>query len=115
MKVCFHVDQNERWSTCLANVYNTFKYADENQEEIPMVVIANSEAVSQLADREENKAFLTELQTYMDQGLVVQACQNALKGQDLTADDLPQGMEVVPAGIIALAQKQDEGYAYIRP
>lgn len=115
MKVCFHVDQNERWATCLANIYNTLKYRDEEKVTLDLVVVANSEAVTALKATEDNKDFLQELQAYMGQGLVVQACANALRGHEIASQDLAPGIDVVPAGIIALVQKQEEGYAYIRP
>ncbi|WP_202583307.1 DsrE family protein, partial [Tetragenococcus halophilus] len=44
-------------------------------------------------------------------------CRNALKGHALLehANLKTITHEVVPAGVVALAEKQQEGYAYIRP
>ena len=50
-----------------------------------------------------------------DQGVVFAACSNALKGQGIAADRLAPFVAVVPAGVRELADRQMEGYAYIKP
>lgn len=49
-------------------------------------------------------------------GVTVQLCRNALKAQGMELDEnlLPDHMEIVPAGIVALAQAQHEGFAYVK-
>ena len=115
MKICFHVDQNERWATCLGNIKNTLAYFEEARIEGSIVVIANSEAVQQLVAEQVDEASLHAIQAFIDRKVVVAACRNALAGNDISEDALIPGVRTVPAGIIALAEKQEEGYAYIRP
>ena len=43
------------------------------------------------------------------------ACNNALAANHLTAADIYQFITIVPAGVVELAQKQTEGFAYIKP
>ena len=47
--------------------------------------------------------------------VVISVCNNALKGNNITVDDLFDFVTVVPAGVVELAEKQFEGYAYIKP
>ncbi|WP_380082978.1 DsrE family protein [Deinococcus lacus] len=52
----------------------------------------------------------------MEAGVTVQLCHNALVAQGMESEGaaLPSGMQVVPAGVVALAEAQAEGWAYIR-
>lgn len=43
------------------------------------------------------------------------ACQNTMKAQKLTRDDMLPAIGYVSAGVVELMKKQQEGYAYIRP
>jgi hypothetical protein len=48
-------------------------------------------------------------------GIRVVACQNTMKAQKLTKEDMLGTIGYVPAGVVELMKKQQEGYAYIRP
>ena len=43
------------------------------------------------------------------------ACENTMKGMKLTKDDMLPNTSYVPAGVVEIMKKQQEGYAYIRP
>ena len=49
------------------------------------------------------------------EGVVFAACHNALRAQALDPKDLIEKTLVVPVGVIELAQKQQAGFAYIKP
>ena len=49
------------------------------------------------------------------EGVVFAGCHNALRAQALDPKDLIEKTLVVPAGVIELAQKQQAGFAYIKP
>lgn len=48
-------------------------------------------------------------------GIKVVACENTMKAQKLTKDDMLASIGFVPSGVVELMKKQKEGYAYIRP
>jgi len=48
-------------------------------------------------------------------GIKVVACENTMKAQKLTKDDMLASIDFVPSGVVELMKKQKEGYAYIRP
>ncbi len=49
------------------------------------------------------------------EGVVFAACRNALRAQAIEPESLLEKTVVVPAGVIELAQKQQAGFAYIKP
>ena len=55
------------------------------------------------------------MKTLSGEGIRFAACGNALKGTGLTKADIFDFVTVVPAGVVELAERQAEGYAYIRP
>lgn len=48
-------------------------------------------------------------------GIKVVACENTLAAQKLAKADMLPDIGYVPAGVIELMNKQQQGYAYIRP
>jgi len=48
-------------------------------------------------------------------GVKVIACENTMRGQKLTKADMLNGIGYVPAGVVELMSKQQQGWAYIRP
>ena len=49
-------------------------------------------------------------------GVKFRACGNTLNANDLDADDLSFGVEVVTSGVAEIGRLQlEEGYAYIKP
>lgn len=113
MKVIYHVDEAERWSLVLGNVKNMVSYYEEQGEAYVIEVLANSAAVlGYAASHPEHQAEMKEL---AGRGVVFAACRNALRANSLEAADLFAFVTVVPAGVVELAERQAEGYAYIRP
>ena len=48
-------------------------------------------------------------------GVRVEACENTMRGQKLAQTDMLNGIGYVPAGVVEIMQKQQQGYAYLRP
>jgi intracellular sulfur oxidation DsrE/DsrF family protein len=48
-------------------------------------------------------------------GVKILACENTMRAQKLTQADMLPGIEYVPAGVVELMQRQQQGWAYIRP
>jgi intracellular sulfur oxidation DsrE/DsrF family protein len=48
-------------------------------------------------------------------GVKVVACEITMKGQKLTRTDMLNGIGYVPAGVVELMSKHQQGWAYIRP
>jgi intracellular sulfur oxidation DsrE/DsrF family protein len=55
------------------------------------------------------------VQALHDQGLVVTACRNTLRSEDIPPERLVPGAVIVPSGIAHLVLRQREGWSYVRP
>lgn len=111
IKVLFHVDECEKWELVLANCRNLLKAAGENRPEIE--VVANSEAVKGMVQSSDADADL--MQQLAGAGVGFIACNNALTGLGIQKEQLLPFVRVVPAGVLELALRQSEGFAYIKP
>jgi len=48
-------------------------------------------------------------------GVKIVACENTMRAQKLTQGDMLTGIGYIPAGVVELMQRQQQGWAYIRP
>ena len=111
-KIIFHINEMDRWQGLLSNAANLLA-AYEGEDRAPLVeVLANGWAVGGYLLGAQHIEVMNLL---ADQGIVFTVCGNALKGQGITADRLAPFVTVVPAGVRELADRQMEGYAYIKP
>jgi intracellular sulfur oxidation DsrE/DsrF family protein len=109
VKVIFHVDEMSKWQLALKNISNLLKAVDADKSYIE--VLANSEAVKFYTEDNKDK-------TIMDlsaKGVKFAACNNALKSLNIKKQHIFDFVEVVPVGVLELINRQQEGYAYIKP
>ena len=48
-------------------------------------------------------------------GVAVQACENTMRNQKLVRADMHPGVGYVPAGVVQIIKRQQDGGAYLRP
>jgi intracellular sulfur oxidation DsrE/DsrF family protein len=48
-------------------------------------------------------------------GVKVVACENTMRAQKLVKDDMLHGIGYVGAGVVEIMQRQQQGWAYLRP
>ncbi len=108
-----HVDDNDpaRLNLAFNNVAN-YRAALQG-EDFRVVMVANGPAV-QLFTR-ANTALAERGAKLMAEGLSIRLCNNALKSFNVSRDDLWEGCEVVPAGVVEIVRLQREGFAFLRP
>lgn len=104
MKVVFHVDELAKWQEAFHNIRNLTK-ADSS---VKIVLLVNGAAIKGYLD-EANQEFLSL------ENVEFHACNNAMRANQISAEDLPKNVIVVPAGVLDLIQLQTTGYAYIKP
>lgn len=116
MKVLYHLDSEAKWHMVLENVKNMLKYGKENNTPFEIEVVANGVAVMGLQQHaaEKSKWYL-EMDELSREKVVFAACNNALNMFDLKPEQLCAFVQVVPAGVVEIAEKQEEGYSYIKP
>lgn len=116
MNVLFHIDRSVNWNITVANVMNMLDYGKSENITFTIEIVANGEAVVELSNQASSENKLDEkLKAIADQGVIIAACNNALKAHNLNAADLHTFITIVPAGVVEIASKQAEGYSYIRP
>lgn len=114
-KVIFHIDELNKWNLVLKNVSNLLAAIGKNSFYIE--VLANAEAVKayNISSEEIDINVVNSLKELNAKGIKFVACNNALKGFNLEKKDINPFVEVVPAGVLELVEKQMEGYSYIKP
>lgn len=116
MNVLFHICENCKWKSVLDNVRNMIKECRESGESFKIEVLSNGTSVITLKEQAAmNLKMISEFIELSKEGAVFAACRNSLHKFDVCEEDLIPFVEVVPAGVIEIARKQEAGYAYIKP
>ena len=119
MKVIFHVDELEKWSTALTNIKNLIDYCETEGVEREIELLANGEAVKFLTTLPVDSAKAAGLEGAVadlaGRQVTVAACNNALNKYQIGRELLLPCVTVVPAGVVELAVRQEQGFAYIKP
>lgn len=112
VSVIFHVDECVKWSLLLKNVANLLEAV--RPETARIEVLANAEAVKQYVPGEAAPN-LQAMRELAGRGVRFAACGNALKGLNIPYEQLAPFVQVVPSGVLELAERQAQNYAYIKP
>jgi intracellular sulfur oxidation DsrE/DsrF family protein len=100
----------QKWNLALNNAKNvqTDLGADKTEIEVvaygPGIGMLKADAI--VANRIEDAGAA---------GVKVVACENTMKAQKLSRDDMNRKIDYVAAGVVELMHRQQQGYAYIRP
>lgn len=111
MKAVFHIDEIEKWNLLISNVQNLLKALTESMFEIE--IVANAAAVKGYLIKDSN--FTNELTELSTRGIKICACKNALNGLNIKQDEIFEFVKIVPVGVKELIDKQNDGFAYIKP
>ena len=110
LKVILHIDENHKWNTLLSNVKNLKEWLIQNKEPGKIEILVNGEAVEMVL-----KSSPVDLVEVFKRDVKVAVCQNSLNMRGYKEGMLQKGCTVVPAGIVELVQKQNSGFAYVKP
>lgn len=115
MKILLHIDQTERWSAVQGNLINLANAKQNLRPDLDIEVVVTGEAIQQLVDNDDNRALKETLKKATDVGFVIAGCNNSLNRFKIAPEDLFSFVRVVPAGLIEVAEKENEGFAYVKP
>lgn len=112
MKAIFHLDLDDKkiLNIGLTNMENLRR--SKARARIHLVV--NGPAV-QLFRKDQDTDLASRITALTEDGILIFCCENALAKFDMTAADLVPGCLTVPAGVVALIEHQQQGFAYIKP
>lgn len=104
IKVIFHVSQKEDFEVAYRNINNMLK----SEHNLYISVLLNGEAIEEILNEQlVNDLILNEVE--------VVACANSLSNADINKNQLNSEVVVVEAGVVELALRQADGFAYIKP
>lgn len=112
VRVVFQVsdDDAKKWNLTLNNVRNIQQELGAANADIEVVAygpgIGMLKFESTVAERVDEA---------IKAGVHIVACENTMRAQKLGKSDMMSTIDYVPAGVIEIIRKQNEGYAYIRP
>lgn len=116
MNVVFHIDDEKRWPLVQGNVTHMLSYCEDSGNDYHIEIVVNGRAVRQLRQEGATQLEYADIfDDFMKRGVVIAGCRNALKAQKIEIEELLSGVSTVASGVVELALKQQERYAYIKP
>jgi hypothetical protein len=99
-----------KWQMALINARNVRKaYAGKN---VGVEIVAYGPGLKML---HSDSLVASGLEEAKKNGVKLLACGNSMSMSQTTREELSQSVDVVPAGIVEIMERQQEGYAYVRP
>ena len=99
-----------KWNMALINASNVRKaYGDKG---VAVEIVAYGPGLKMLR---KDSAVAAGLEAAKKSGVKLLACGNTMTMTHTTRDELNRVVDIVPAGIVEIMERQQEGYAYVRP
>lgn len=111
-KVVFQVSDADpkKWGIALNNIKNVQE--DLGKDNVTIELVAYGPGIGMLKFDSEVSGRIGDATAA---GVKVVACENTMKGQHLTRDDMNPVIDYAHAGVVEIMKLQQDGYAYIRP
>ncbi len=111
-KIVFQVSDADpaKWNLTLNNVKNVQTDLGANNVEIEIVAYGPGLGMLKADSIAGNR-----VAEALAGGVSVVACENTMKTQKITRDDMLPKIGYVEAGVVQLMKRQQQGWAYIRP
>ena len=110
-RAVFQVTDNDpaRWNMILNNMANLKDGVGNEGVEIELVAFGPG-----LAMLTADSSVKQRIAEALKDGATVNACQHTMRNQKLTPADMLPGISYVPAGVVEVMKKPQQGWAYIR-
>ena len=111
-RVVMQVSDNDpgKWNLALNNAQNLQQALGASNVKIEIVAYGPGISMLQAESIVGNR-----IDDAVHAGVTVSACENTMRGHKLTKADMLDGINYVPAGVVEIMKRQQEGWAYIRP
>ena len=111
-RVVMQVSDNDpgKWNLALNNAKNL--QADLGAANVDVEIVAYGPGIGML---KADSVVANRIGEALGAGVAVVACENTMRGQKLAKEDMLPKVGYVSAGVVELMQKQQQGWAYIRP
>lgn len=98
------------WNLALNNAKNIQK--DLGKDNVVLEIVAFGPGINMLKADSEVGNRIAEAD---ESGVGVMACENTMRNQKLNKQDMLASVRYVPSGVVNILQRQQQGYAYLRP
>ena len=111
-KIVIQVSDNDpaKWNLALNNAKNL--QDDVGAANVDIEIVAYGPGIGMLKLESPTGSRVADA---MKANIKILACENTMRGQKLTRDDMLPALSYVPAGVTEIMTKQGEGWAYLRP
>ena len=111
-KLVLQVSDNDpaKWNLALNNAKNVQDDVGEANVDIEIVAYGPGIGMLKLESPSASR-----VQEAIKANIKVIACENTMRTQKLTREDMQSAISYVPAGVTEIMTKQSEGWAYVRP
>ena len=111
-RVVMQVSDNDpaKWNLALNNAKNI--QADLGASNVDIEIVTYGPGINML---KADSVVGNRVGEALGAGVAVVACENTMRNQKLARDDMLPKVAYVNAGVVELMQKQQQGWAYIRP
>jgi intracellular sulfur oxidation DsrE/DsrF family protein len=111
-RVVMQVSDNDpaKWNLALNNAKNV--QADLGAANVDIEIVAYGPGINML---KADSVVGNRVDEALAAGVKVVACENTMRNQKLAKQDMLPKVDYVMAGVVELMQKQQQGWAYIRP
>jgi intracellular sulfur oxidation DsrE/DsrF family protein len=99
-----------RWNLVLNNVKNL--QDDLGADKVRVEIVAYGPGIGMLKFDAPTNSRVSEL---VKAGVTIDACENTMRNQKLARADMHPNVSYVPAGVVQIVKRQQEGWAYLRP
>jgi len=99
-----------KWSLALNNVRNL--QADLGAKNVDIEIVAYGPGIGML---KADSVVSNRIGEALGAGVKIVACENTMRGQKLNQPDMLEGIGYVKAGVVEIMQRQQQGWAYLRP
>lgn len=99
-----------KWEMALINARNVRKAYGKQPMEVEIVAYGPG-----LKMLKHDSSVAAGLEEASRNGIRLKACNNSMNMSGTTRDELNHAVEVVPAGVVEIMERQREGYGYVRP
>lgn len=111
-RIVLQVSDNDpaKWNLALNNARNAQN--DLGKDKVDLEIVAYGPGINML---KMDATIANRVSEAIGTGISIVACENTMTAQKIVKADMNPSVTYVPAGVIQLMKRQQQGWAYIRP
>ncbi len=114
MKLLLHIDQTERWQAVSGNLKN-MTVAKQTHPDLELEIVVTGDAIQNLVNQNRDEQLYQVLKQAVAAGFKIKGCHNSMNHYHLDENQLFDFVEVVPAGLLEIGEKEAQGWGYVKP